>query len=60
MLDGTTEVAMMEIVRVLLILEISLALIALVLVAIRAFGPASVRRGLIRSIVATKSALHIF
>jgi hypothetical protein len=59
MFDHSSEYAMMELVRVILFLELALAGIALVIVVIRAFGPAFLRDGLIRSIIAVKHTIHL-
>ena len=54
-----SEGAMMAIVNIILWTEITLAVVALVVAAIRAFGPKKVRNGLVHSIREVKHFVHL-
>jgi hypothetical protein len=59
-LSNLTPEAEMEIVRVILAVEVVLAVLTLVVAGIRAFGPSMAKRWLSKSINATARTLHIY
>lgn len=56
--DLTPE-ATMAVARILIAVEVALALLALIIAFIRACGPSIIKRGLSRSIAATAKFMHL-